>query len=195
MRFHPGLENQRCGHAVDGPTSLFNREFSLPQETVGFGGGPAFVPEMDGHAEVRLQFGGELAHFPGLRSFGTAQPEGQADHDFLHLVVLQQASQGFHRLPFILALDGFETLSRDSKRVRHRNTDSFGADIQGKNPAGRRHEMIIDGSGQASQLNCRGRGSIAEVETTGLVTADENPAVLTLDLRNLPCKSDLSQAE
>ena len=41
---HPRLENQDCGHAIDGLTALLNGEIGLAQKAIGFGRSPALIP-------------------------------------------------------------------------------------------------------------------------------------------------------
>jgi len=88
--FHPGLKNQDGGHAVNGLSPFFDGKIGLAQEAVGLSGGPALVPEVDSDAEVGVKVVGETAHLLGLGSFGTAQPQRQADDDFPDIVLCQQ---------------------------------------------------------------------------------------------------------
>jgi hypothetical protein len=90
---HPALKDEDSGHTIHRLASLFNGEIGLAEETVGFGGGQALVPEVDWEFEVLAKFFGEGLYFLGLDAFGTTHTEGQADYDLFDLVIANQAMQ------------------------------------------------------------------------------------------------------
>jgi len=110
---------------------------------------------MDGNPELILKQLGKLPHLGRLRAFGATQAKGQADDDFLNLILGQQPSQRFQIAALVLPLERLEALGSDAERVGDRDPDPFGADIQGEDAFGRRvclvHRTIIDWARQPRQ--------------------------------------------
>lgn len=116
--FHPSLENQDGSHSIHRLASFFDGKLSRAQQAVGLGGGKALVPEMDRKAEALAQILGESPDFLRLDTRGTAHAQGQADDDFLNVVVANDAIKLSEVVALILALEGFEALGGDAERIR-----------------------------------------------------------------------------
>ena len=82
VSFHPALQDQDRGHAVDGLATFFDREIGLAQEAVGFGGGEPLVPEVHRKFEMLAKIVGEGLDLFGLDARGAAHAQGKTDDDF-----------------------------------------------------------------------------------------------------------------
>ena len=124
LSFHPALQNQDGRHPVDGFAAFLDRDLGRAQQTVRFGGGQPFIPEMYWQLEALAQLLGEDLHFLGLNSFHAAHPQGQPDHNLFHVIIPDYAPQSLEVRPFVSALQGFDTLSSDPQRVGDGHADT-----------------------------------------------------------------------
>ncbi len=143
--FHPSLKDQDGGHAVDGLAALLDRQVRFAEEAVGFGGGQAFVPEMDGKFEMLAQIVGESVNLFRLDAFGAAHAKGQADNDLLDFVFPYDAVQMLEIVFLVLAVKGIESLRSDAQGIGDGDADAACADIETEHAVGRlRHGRIIE---------------------------------------------------
>jgi len=87
---------------------------------------------MDGQAEMRVQIVGEGAHLFRLRAFGSAQAQGQANHDLTDFILRQHLAKGFQIAALVLTLDGVQALRGDAERIGDGHANAFRADIEGQ---------------------------------------------------------------
>src|SRR5271165_2423466 len=128
--FHPGLQNQDCGHAVDGLAAFLDGKFGLAQQAVGFGRGETFVPKMNGEAEAFLQVVGEGPHLFRLGSFRAAHAQRESDHDLPYIVVTNHALEVGEVVALVPALESFKTLGGDAEEIGDGDADAAGADVE-----------------------------------------------------------------
>jgi hypothetical protein len=131
------LQDQDCGHAVDGFGAFFDGEIGFAQKAVGLGRGKALVPQVNGQAESLSEVLREEQHFVGLRAFGATHAQREPDDDFAHRILANHLFEGCEIGSFISALEGVQTLRGDAQGVRDGDADSSGADIQTEDAGGR----------------------------------------------------------
>jgi len=85
---------------------------------------------MYGQRKALSQFLGETLHLFRLDAFGPAHPQRVTHYDFGDFIVANHLLQLFEIEPFILPLDGFESLSSNTQRIRNSYSDPFGTYIQ-----------------------------------------------------------------
>lgn len=117
LPLHPGLEDQNGGHLVDDLAPAQNRHVGLAEQAVGFGRSKSFVPQVYWQADLRAEFIGEAMHFLGLDSFSAAHAQREPDHDLGHIVISNHLREFFEVQPFVLPLEGFESLRGDAQRI------------------------------------------------------------------------------
>jgi hypothetical protein len=79
-----GLEDKGCGDLVDDAAVLLSRLPGLVEDLVGFAGGKALVPQVDGQACEGAKLGGEGLVFFGLGAEVAGEVDGVANHDGCH---------------------------------------------------------------------------------------------------------------
>jgi hypothetical protein len=89
---------------------------------------------MDREPESFAQFFGEYLHLVGLSPFGATHAQGQTDHNLSDVILLNHTLQLFKVVSLIPALQGFESLRGNPKRVRYRDSDPPRTYIETKNP-------------------------------------------------------------
>ena len=132
---HPGLEDEDGGHAVYDLAAAFDRHFGFAEETVGFGGGEALVPEVDGELGALVQVVGEKAHFFGLGAFGATHAQGQADDDLFDFVLSDEVGEEFEVEALVLAAVGGQALRGDAEEVGDGEANGFRADVEAEEAA------------------------------------------------------------
>jgi hypothetical protein len=75
------LQDQRGGYLVDYSAMLLAGVAGFVEDLVGFAGGQALVPEVDGQAGESAQLGGKGLSFNGLGAGFAGQVHGVAHYD------------------------------------------------------------------------------------------------------------------
>jgi hypothetical protein len=122
-RFHPILEDEDGGELIDHGSALFDGHIGFAEDAIGFDGGQALVPEMDGKVEILLEYGYELPHFLGLAAFGAAHAEREADDELDDAILLDDGSEGGKVGSLVLAANGDESLGGETEGVGDGQTD------------------------------------------------------------------------
>ena len=86
--------------------------------------------------EPLAQVFGKQLHLVRLGAFGAAHAQGKADYDLAYSVLADHLIEGREIATFIAALQSIETLRSNAERVRYRDPDPSGADIQSENATG-----------------------------------------------------------
>ena len=152
--FHPSLEDENGGHAVDRFAALFNGEVGLAEQAVGFGGGKALVPKMNWKLEMLAQVLGEGAYFFGLRALVAAHAKRKTDDNFLDVIFADDAVEMGEVVALVFAVERVETLRGDAEGVGDGDADAASADVEAEHAAGcgrvvGRHGGIISGCSQS----------------------------------------------
>jgi hypothetical protein len=152
LGIEPALQNEGGGELVDDASAYMAAEVAISgmvahgfECSMGFGGGEALVPEVDGEAGVVhicrvFALGGwlgderfELVHKTmdslGLAAAVSGEVERIADHDAGATMAACEAEDGALVPAGLRAFDGEQRL-RDAKRVGERDTDTARADIE-----------------------------------------------------------------
>lgn len=140
--FHPSLEDEDGGHAVDGFAALLDGEVGFAEETIGFGGGEALVPKVNGKVEALAKVVGEGVDFFGLNAFGTTHAERESNDDFFDVIFADDAVEELEIVFLVFAVEGFESLGGDAERIGDGDADAAGADVEAED-AGVGHGEII----------------------------------------------------
>lgn len=136
LTLHPALQDQDGGHPIDGLAPLFDREVGFAKEAVSFGGGEALVPEMDGKFEVFAEILGKRLNLSGLDAFSPGHAERQADDDFFHVVVANDAMKKREIVFLVLAMQRIQALGSDSERIGDGYADAACSDIEAEDASG-----------------------------------------------------------
>lgn len=115
--FHPSLEDEDGGHAVDGFAALLDGEVGFAEETIGFGGGEALVPKVNGKVEALAKVVGEGVDFFGLNAFGTTHAKRESNDDFFDVIFADDAVEELEIVFLVFAVEGFESLGGDAERI------------------------------------------------------------------------------
>jgi len=97
---------------------------------VGFGGGEAFVPHVDGEAEVFAELGGESFGFGGLRAAISGGVEGEADDDFCEGAEAEEAIEVAEVVAAAGAGEGGDGLGDGAEFVGDGDADAAVADVE-----------------------------------------------------------------
>jgi len=127
---HPTLQDQHGCHAVYRLAPLIDGKIGLAQQSIRFGRREAFIPEMNREAEFLPQVPGKGLCLIRLNALRTTHAQGQANDDLADLVFPYEGKEILQVVALVPAVEGLESLGRDAKRVRDRNADSMGAQIQ-----------------------------------------------------------------
>src|SRR5947208_16494774 len=92
---------------------------------------------MNWEAELVAEGFGEGAHLFGLRAFGAAHAEREADDDLFDFMFADYLLEGVEVVAFVLAMESFEALGGDAEGVGDGDADAAGADVEAKDAAGR----------------------------------------------------------
>ena len=129
---HPALQDQGCGHAVDGSAPFLDGKFGFAQEAVGFGGSQAFVPKVDGELEVFAEILGKCMNLLGLRAFEARHAEGESDDHLFDVIFADDAIEISEIVLFVLAFQGLKALGGNAEGVGYGEANSAGAYIEGE---------------------------------------------------------------
>jgi hypothetical protein len=102
---------------------------------VGFGGGEALVPEVDGDAEFGAEVFGEGLGFGGLGALVAGHVEGVADDGFRCGVLAEDAGDGFEIGAAVGAVQGEEGLRGKAEGVGDGDADAAVADVEADDAA------------------------------------------------------------
>ena len=154
--FHPSLQDQDGGHAVDGLAPFFDRKVRFAQQAVGFGGRQALVPEMDRQLEVLAEIVRKRLNLLGLDAFGARHPQRKTNDDLSHPVIANDAVQEREIIFLVLAVKGVQTLGGDAERIRNRDPNAARSNVEAEDAVGRtggirRHSGIISVRIQANR--------------------------------------------
>lgn len=130
------MENQDGGHPVYGFAPFLDREVGFPEQAVGFGGGQAFVPKVDGELEMLAQVLGEILDLFGLDTLCATHAQREADDDLFHLIIPDDTIQITEIVFLVLPMEGFQALCGNAERVRYGYTDSTRPDIEPEDAMG-----------------------------------------------------------
>ena len=84
---------------------------------------------MHRQSKALAQVFGENLHLVRLYSFRPAHTQGQTDHNFSYVVLLNHVLQLFKVISFIPSLKGLQPLCRDPQRIGHGHADTPRAHI------------------------------------------------------------------
>jgi hypothetical protein len=146
--FEEGLQDEHRGDLVD---DVFAADaFRVwragvaegVEMAVGFGGGEALVPEVDGELELIAEGLGEGLRAGGLGALVAGHVEGVADDCFGDGAVLaQDAGDGFQVVAQFGAMQREERLRGVAERVRERETYAALAYVEAENSGDIRHAL------------------------------------------------------
>lgn len=119
------LQDEHGGQAVHHFSPALDRHLGVAQQTVRFGGGQTFIPQVDRQAEFLPQIFSEGLHFLRLRSFRAAHAQGIAHYNFGNAVFRDDLGQMREVGPFVLAPKCRQALGGNSQRIGNRQPDGF----------------------------------------------------------------------
>jgi hypothetical protein len=136
-----GLEDEDGGDLVDDAAVLLAGVAGLIEDLVGFAGGEALVPEVDGKAGERAEFGGKCLIYGGLWTDVTGEVEGVSDDDADDGKAAGETGEGAEVVAGdaaagALALEGEDGLGGEAEFVRDGNADAAVADIEAEKTRG-----------------------------------------------------------
>lgn len=154
--FHPSLQDQDGGHAVDGLAPFFDRKVGFAEKAVSFGGRQALVPEMDWQLEVLAEIVRKRLNLLGLDAFGARHPQRKTNDDLSHPIIANDAVQEREIIFLVLAVKGVQTLGGDAERIRNRDPNAARSNVEAEDAVGRtggirRHSGIISVRIQANR--------------------------------------------
>ena len=103
---------------------------------VGLGGGEAFVPHVDGEAEMFAELGGEGFGFGGLRTAISRRVEGEANDDFCEGAEAEEAVEVAEVVAAAGAGEGGDGLGDGAEFVRNGDADAAVADVEAEDSGG-----------------------------------------------------------
>ena len=132
-----GLQNQRGGDLIDDFGVVLAGVASLVKKGVGFLGGEALVPEVDGQAGERAELGGEGLDLLRPRADFAGEMEGQADDDGGDAVAAAEAGDGAEGLAgagarVAVEVEGEDGLGGEAELVGDGDADAARADVEGQ---------------------------------------------------------------
>jgi hypothetical protein len=129
-----GLEDEGGGDLVDEGFVLLTGMSGLVEDLVGFAGGEALVPEMDGQAGERAEFGGKGLGFGGAWALVAGEEvQGVADDDADDGEPAGETRDGTEVFARVAAgFEGQDGLGGEAEFVRDGDADAFGTDVEGE---------------------------------------------------------------
>jgi hypothetical protein len=125
------LQNQRGGNLIDDAAVLLARVAGLIQNLMGFVGGKALVPKMNGQAGQLAERGGESLGFDGLRAEFATEMNRVADDDSGDFEAAAEPGEGAQIVAGVaLAFQRENRLRGQAQRIRDRNPDAPVADVE-----------------------------------------------------------------
>ena len=131
------MEDQGGGNLIDQGFVVLAVVAGFVEYLVGFVGGEAFVPEMDGHAGELAEFDCELTGFEGARTFLTGKMQRVADHDGDGGVAAGKSGNGAEVVAAIaMNFEGEDRLCGEAELIRDGDADPFGAHVKSEEARG-----------------------------------------------------------
>jgi hypothetical protein len=128
---HERLQDERGGYLVHYAAMLLAGVASFVENLVGLAGGQPLVPQMDGQAGQRAQFGGKGLGFGGLGTDATVQMHRIAHYDANDAKATAEARQRAQVFALIvLPLQRQNRLRRQAQLVRDSHADAAIADVE-----------------------------------------------------------------
>lgn len=128
-----GLQDEGGGDLVDEVFVLLAGVTGLVENLVGFAGGEALIPEVDGQTGERAQLGGELLHLGGAGADFAGEMQGVADHDARHGEAAGEAGDGTQIVAAVAAyFKGHHRLRGEAQLVGDGDADAFCSDVEGE---------------------------------------------------------------
>lgn len=152
------LQNQHGGDLID--------DFPVGREgasggvemAMGFGGGEALVPEVDGEGKGGAEGFGEGLGLGGEGADIAGEVERMAEDNSGAVVPAEEAAEGAEVLLWVFAAEGEDGLGGQAELVGDGDTDAAGPKIEAEEAEG--HRMIVE-PGSYSGPGLGGRGSEA----------------------------------
>ena len=129
--FHKRLQDERGGHLVDYAAMLLAGVAGFVKNLVGLASGQPLVPQVDGQAGQRAQFGGKGLNLGGLGADVAGKMHRIADHDAHDTKAAAEAGQRAEVVAaVVLALQRQDRLRRQAQLVRDGYADAAVADVE-----------------------------------------------------------------
>ncbi len=132
LGFEEGLEDEDGGDLVDDAFAPQGGVSAGVEMAVGFGGGEALVPELDGEVEFGAEVFGEGLGLGRLRALVAGHMERIPDHDEGDGVLAQDAGDGFEVRASTGAMEREERLRGVAQGVGEGEADAAVAHIEGE---------------------------------------------------------------
>ena len=125
------MQDERGGYLIDYAAMLLAGVAGFIENLVGLAGGQPLVPQVDGQAGQRAQFGGKGLDLGGLGTDAAVQMHGIAHHDAHDGEAPAEAGQRTEVVALIaLALQRQNRLRCQAQLIRDGNADAAVADIE-----------------------------------------------------------------
>lgn len=141
MGVEEALQNQHGSDLIDDLAVGGKGAPGGVEMAMGFGGGEAFVPEVDGEGEGGTEGIGEGLGLGGERANIAGEMEGVAEDDGGAAIFTEEAAEGAEVLLRAFAVEGEDGLGGDAELVGDGDTDAAGTEIESEEA--RRHRMIL----------------------------------------------------
>lgn len=133
MLLQEGLEDEGGSDLVDDLLVLLAGVAGFVEDLVGFAGGEALVPEVDGQAGELAEFGGKLLDFGGAGAGFAGEMQGVADYDAGDGEAAGEAGDGAQVFAGVAArFEGHDGLGGEAERIRDGDADAFCSDVEGE---------------------------------------------------------------
>jgi hypothetical protein len=132
-----GLKDEGCGDLIDEAAVVLAGVAGFVEDLVGFAGGEALVPEVDGEAGELAEFGGKGLIEGGLLAFVAGEVDGIADDDGGDGEAAGEAGERAEvftgdAAAGALALEGEDGLGGEAELVGDCDADAAVADVEGE---------------------------------------------------------------
>jgi hypothetical protein len=125
------LQNQGGGYLIHNFAVLLARVSGFIEDLVGFAGGEALVPHMDGPAGQGTQFGSKGLGLQRSGTYVSREMERVTNHNSRHVEAPAEAGQRAKVLAGIVAaLQGQDRLRRQAKFVGDGHADTFRSNVE-----------------------------------------------------------------
>jgi hypothetical protein len=130
------LQDENGSDLVDDSAMFGARASRGMQVAMGFGGGKALVPEVDGQAGFVAQELGESLSLRGLGTLISGHVEGVADDDLGAAVFADEAGERFEVPLAVGAREGEDGLRGEAERVGDSDANAAVSDVEAYQPGG-----------------------------------------------------------
>jgi hypothetical protein len=162
-----GLEDQGGSDLVDYFFVLLAGAVGLVEDFVGFAGGEALVPEVNGEARELGQIGGPFFGLAGAGAFFAGEMDGVADDDGGDGVAAGEAGDGAEVVAAVaMGFEGEDGLGGDAEFVGDGYSDAPGANVEGEVAGWGTGMQLLAPSFQLNTRNGRGRCAGLAAEAT-----------------------------